>query len=127
MSKENKDAGLEINLNGEEFVLTRYNTTLFTFWGRVILRDYELDAKNFDHVFIQTGDSENEGQVSGGYLFRNHPMFKKLSKFIIQNNFPAFVHQSNIPECDVRAYEDYAFGDLASTDMVPEDWLNGSS
>lgn len=126
MSEENKDVGLEIKLNGEGFLLTRYNTTLFTFWGRVILRDYELDAKNFDHVFIQTSD-ENAEPIMGAYLFRHHPMFKKLVKFIVQNNFPAVVHQPYIPECDVRAYEDYAFGDLTRTDTVPEDWLNGSS
>jgi len=126
MSEENEDVGLEINLNGEEFVLTRYNTTLFTFWGRVMLRDYELDAKNFDHVFIRTSDEDAE-RLRGGYLFRHHPMFKKLAKLATEHAFPGVLNQTDIPECDVRAYEDYAFGDLASTDTVPEDWLNGSS
>jgi len=126
MSEENEDVGLEINLNGEEFVLTRYNTTLFTFWGRVMLRDYELDAKNFDHVFIQTSD-EDAKRVSGGYLFRRHPMFKELAKFATEHAFPGVLNQTHIPKCDVRAFEKEAFGDLATTDTVPEDWLNGSS
>jgi len=126
MSEENKDVGLEIKLNGEGFLLTRYNTTLFTFWGRVILRDYELDAKNFDHVFIQTSDEDAE-QLRGAYLFRYHPMFKKLAKFAIEHNFPRVINQVNIPECDVRAFEQNSFGDLATTETVPEDWLNGSS
>lgn len=116
-----EDNGLEVNLNGENFVLTRYNTTLYTFWGRVILRDYELDASNFDHLFLRTSEEDDE-QVKGGYLFRHHPAFEGISKFAIENSFPAITDMTYIPECDVRAFEDSAFGDLVKTDTVPEEW-----
>ena len=122
MSEENKDVGLEISLNGEDFILTRYNTTLFSFWGRVILRDYELDANNFNHVFIRTS-GEDESEVHGGYLFHEHPMFKKIAKFAVQHNFPTVANQIVVPECDVRAFEQTMFGDLASTDTVPDSWI----
>lgn len=113
------DKGLELNLNGERFVATRYNTTLFTFFGRVILRDFELEAENFNHIFLQT--SEDDQEPRGGYVFFDHPSYPDLAAFALENMFPQVLNQTHIPECDVRAWETHNFKDL-SQDSFPEDW-----
>lgn len=117
-----RDAGLEINMNGEDFVLTRYNTTLYSFWGRVILRDYELEASNFNHVFIRTSNEDDE-IVKGGYLFQDHPMFKKIAKFAFKNSFPVVANMIYVPECDIKSWESTQFSDLTHMDIVPENWI----
>lgn len=117
----NKDVGLEVSLNGEDRTLTRYNTTLFSFWGRVVLRGFELDATNFNHIFIQTSDTEGSS-VQGAFLFNNHPVYKKIADFAIKHDFPAVLNRTEIPECDVRAFENTMFGDLTKTDGVPKEW-----
>lgn len=113
---------LEITLNGEPYEATRFNTTLYTFYGRVALRGMELDAQNFDHVFFQMGDASADS-VLGGYLFRNQEIFEDLAEFITDNHWPSVLNQTVIPDCDVRAFESSMFGDLAKTNEVPGEWF----
>lgn len=116
------DKSMDINLNGEKFTLTRYNTTLYTFWGRVILRDYELQADNFDHVFMRLSEETAEKEY-GAFLFKDNPLFAKISQFILENHFPVVANDTHIPESDVNAWESTMFHDLSAANEVPKDWI----
>jgi hypothetical protein len=115
-----RDVGLEIELNGEPFVSTRYNTTLFTHWGKVMLKGFELEASNFDHIFFQI--SEDEDNPSETYLFRDHPSFKKLAKICLKYSFPMVVNRVNVAECDIRAWENTQFSDLSNAEEILKGW-----
>lgn len=110
-----------IDMGGEDFTLNRYNTTLFTFWGRVTLRDYEMDAKNFNHVFIRLTPDEVE-PPQGVFVFNDHPMFQRLFDIVFEHNYPRYLDSTFVAEGDVRAWERHMFGDLEETEGVPKQW-----
>lgn len=115
-----KEAQLHLHLNGEKYVATRYNTSLYTFYGRVILRDFELDASTFNHVFLEVGESKNN--YLGAFLFSDHPAYLKVANFIFKHEFPCSLDQIHIPESDVMAWEGQTFQDLNKTTILPQEW-----
>lgn len=116
--QEPQDYGLEALVNGEPILLTRHNTTLYTFFGRVILEEMEMDAANFNHVFVQLGEPNEEGAIPGGFIFQNNPGYRKVSSFILKHNFPANLNSMLIPQSDIDAWNRQSFGDLP--DSLPE-------
>jgi hypothetical protein len=116
---------LELRLNGKEILLTRYNTTLFTHFGRVLLRGLELDAKNFDHVFIRTSDEDDEN-LRGARVWRGLDAYKPIAKFCIQHKFPIVGNSTDVGESDVAAWELMNFADV-DFGVVPPDWTIESS
>lgn len=97
----------ELELNGNTFEATRLNTSHYTHYGRVMLRGYEMDAKNFDHVFFQT--EQREDRRVGGFLFRGHPAYKKVVRLIRELNYPQVLNQTCVANGDVVAWENETF------------------
>ena len=108
----------EIILNvsdGSEILVNRYNTTLFTFFG-------ELATRN--HVFIQTGESEDE-TVTGFYIFSHASVYHALVERIAAFDFPMQLNSVTIPKCDEEAFIrsiDRLAGSME--DITPEDFID---
>lgn len=104
--------------DGSEFWATRENATLFTFIG--------LGRAAFNHIFLERQSADEEGKVTGSYIFSTNNAFKDLSEYMIKNNYPMHLNQTEVPACDVDAWERTELVDLESTDSFPADWDNAS-
>jgi len=110
--ENNEDASLEVSVNGEPMQLTRENTTLYTFFGRVMIEGMEMDASNFNHVFVRLSDPDDEENVSGGFIFPQNPGFKTVAAFCLRHNFPAVLNALYLPGSDIDAWNRTTFSDL---------------
>ena len=116
---ENEDT-MNITMNGEPFTITRYNTSIYTFWGVVALSDgYEIDGEFLDHAFIMV----QREPLRGAFLFEGHILFEKVFNFAVENDYPSYLNQTEVPDSDIMAYERFMFGDIRKLDHVPEDWV----
>lgn len=104
-----KDVALELIINGEEFLATRHNTSLFTFLG-------ELSC--YDHVFILKDEETGEG----GYLFKNQTVFNDLGAFIVAHSFPMHLNMTEVAECDQDAFNGTFYRDIRSNRSFPPEW-----
>lgn len=123
--EEPRDVGIAIEMNGSDFMLTRYNTTVYTFWGKVMVGGMEMAANNLNHIYIQT--SEEADVTHGGYLFKDHPAYKEILKACLKYKFPSVLYAPRVPEGDMQAWEKSAFGDIRETEGVPESWNTDES
>lgn len=101
-----RDPGLKITIGNEEFEATPYNTTLFTFLGRIAIKDMEYDSSRFDHIFLQRGDVDSE-TISGAYIFKTSETletFDAIKAHLESHSFPMMLNRRGVPECDVTAY-----------------------
>lgn len=104
---------MKLHMANGEFVATPVNTTLFTFLGRLAM---------YDHVFLQTGE-ETEATIVGTYVFNQHPVFREMAEFIMEQNYPMVLNRIEVPDCDVAAFNrmvEQSTGDLDGG--VPEGW-----
>lgn len=104
---------LEITMNGERFVATRENTSLFTFLGELAV---------YDHIFIQTGE-EDDTVMTGGYLFKNQEVWHEMAGFLFENLYPMHLNLPEVADCDRRAFEATMYPDIRSEDTFPQDWV----
>lgn len=96
-----------------EFESTPFNTTLFTYLGRLAC---------YDHVFIQTGD-ENDTTMVGTYVFNTHPVYPDMSAFMIEHDFPLMLNRVEVPDCDVEAWQRMVAQQVDDLDQgIPEGW-----
>ena len=107
---------MRLGLSGGEFEATPENSHLYTFMGRLAM---------YNHIFLVT--SEGEGTISGTYLFNqihtSQEVFDELSDFMIANDYHTDLNRREVPDCDVKAYDDTVVGmteDLGDT--IPEGW-----
>ena len=111
--------GLIIEVGGEDFELTRYNTHLYTFLGQLATRN---------HIFITT--HEDDGVAEGLYLweqFHTEP-FNRIRAHMEEHKYAQFLNLYEIGETDEDAYE-RAIKRQVSTigDFIPEDFDGQSS
>lgn len=109
------EPALEVTMNGERFLATRENTTLFQFFGHLAV---------YDHVFIQT--SFEDSTPKGAYLFRNQEVWGDLVDFIVTNEYPQHVCLREVAQCDVDAFERTMYGDVRGLPSFPQEWADGS-
>lgn len=112
MKTPENEPGLQITMNGQEFVATRDNTTLFQFFGHLAV---------YDHVFIQTGMEDST--PTGAYLFRNQEVWHDLVDFIVTNEYPQHVCLREVAQCDVDAFDRTMYTDVRQQDTFPQDWI----
>ena len=110
---------MRISMNGEPFIITRFNTSIYTFWGMVTLSGgYEIDGEFLDHAFIMV----QEEPLRGAFLFEGHILFEKVFNFAVEHDFPAYTNQVEATDNDIMAYERFMFGDFRKMDHLPEKW-----
>lgn len=117
MSTPEQEPHMQLMLNTGEFRATRDNTTLFQYFGRLAI---------YDHIFVQTGN-EDESTMLGAYIFSNFPHWTDMVDYMVTNEYPQHVCLRQVAECDMAAFDRANLGDLAETDGVPEEWLDGEA
>ena len=105
------DKALELHINGQEFLATRENTTMFTFLGELAI---------YDHIFIERGMEEST--PVGAYLFKNQNVWKDLAMFIMENQYPMHLNLTEVAECDRDAFDHTMFPDIRNMDSFPQEW-----
>ena len=115
----------DITLGGEPYEINRYNSTYYTFLGKTMLNDLEVDASTLDHVFLQHEPEDGQVNVVGTYIFKLSKSFLSLADFINENNFPQILNYPTVPDCDKDAYMKVV--DQLSSEMIedhiPDDWV----
>lgn len=115
--ENSKEPALEIDMNGEKFIATRDNTTLFQFFGHLAI---------YDHVFIEMGMEEST--PIGAYLFKTQEVWDELVDFMVTNEFPQHVALRDVGQCDVDAFERTMFTDVRHNATFPPEWAtNGTA
>lgn len=108
-----KEPLLALQINGEEVIAHRWNTSLFTYIG-------ELAAYN--HIFVAQEDEEDGAQI-GHYIFNSNDQFKTILQFIRTSYFPVHLNLIEVAECDVSAFEGHHYRDVRREDSFPESWM----
>lgn len=113
---------IHIRIDGEETDVTRDNGTLFTFVGKTALSGgFEVDSANMNHVFI-TDEVNDNGTVSGSYIFAASEAFEAVRDFMMENGYPLHLNLREVAECDVNAYEVFLKQQSDDLDTIPEGW-----
>lgn len=95
---------LRLNLgDGREFEMRPDNATLYTFLGKTALGGMEFNNESVNHVFLVTGEEENE-TVTGTYIFATAEVYADLAGFMVENDYPMVLNRRDVPECDMNAY-----------------------
>ena len=100
--------------DGSEFWATRENATLFTFQG--------LGRAAFNHIFLERTPADEGGQMTGSYIFASNNAFKDLSEYMVKNAYPMHLNQTEVPACDVDAWERTELVDLENLESFPDEW-----
>lgn len=105
--------GLIIDLGGEDFEVTRYNTHLYTFMGSIATRN---------HIFVITG--EDDDCVSGVYVWEmfQPEAFNRLRSHLDQHKYPQYLNLNEISDLDEQSFEAAVKRQVGTIgDFVPED------
>lgn len=116
MSEQQPDEAI-IDIGGYgEFLMTRYNTRLFTFMGNLATRD---------HIFMQLTEPNDEGVVQGAYVFSHADAYDQIFGFVVANEYPMSLNNVSVPENDEAAFIrslDQLGGGEEIEDFIPDDW-----
>lgn len=102
--------------DGTEYLATRYNTTLFTFFGKLATRN---------HVFFETAEND-DGTISGFYIFAHANIYQAILERVAEFDFPMELNKLQVPDCDEAAFQksiDQLTGEVE--DYIPEDFYEG--
>lgn len=95
-----------IQAGEREFLIHRGNTRLYHFLGGLAM---------YNHVHY----SDKE---TAFYVFDFVNGYDQLATFVTENNFTAYVNQTEVPQCDIDAYNAALEKTFQALDGVPEDW-----
>lgn len=111
-----KNPALEITMNGEKFLATPENTTLFAFIGELAV---------YDHVFIETGMTEST--PTGAYLFKNQEAWDDIVDFMVTNDYTQHVNLREVAECDRDAFNRTFYEDVRHFASFPQEWAHNGT
>lgn len=104
-----------IMIGEHEFLVTRRNTKLYTFFGSIATRN---------HVFINTGEDQEDVQY-GSYVFAHDEAWGFLTRFIIDHEFPMALNALDVLPWDEEAFQRSIEGLTIESDYFPEEWEGG--
>lgn len=113
------EPSIRINLGEQKFEMTRENSFLYTFLGRAAL---------YNHIFLKRDDlpQREDGNITGTYLFKgimpDNGIFDRIAEKMHEGEFPLYLNQPRVSQCDVDAYMSAVMKDLEG-DSFPEDWV----
>lgn len=113
MSEAHDEITLRLGESGE-FLMTRHNSSLFTFAGHLATRN---------HIFLVTGE-ETEEVIQGTYIFAHADAYVPIASFMVQHAFPMHLNRNDVAECDEQAFQrslDQLSGTMDDF-TIPEDW-----
>lgn len=97
-----------LNLPDGEQLIHRGNARLYTHLGHLAL---------YDHAFITRDDG------LGFYVFNFVGGYPELSDFMLRNQFPAYLNQTEVAQVDIDAYDRVIQKSAGDIDHVPDEWL----
>ena len=98
--------------NGE-YLLTREDTALFTFLGKLAV---------YNHIYHC---SVVEGEVDTSfYIFSFTMGYKDLVKYMKENKYPQHINMTEVGSCDIDAYLRASLKDLSRADEITKKWEN---
>ena len=108
---------MNLNTTHGEIEARRDNTTLFTFLGKLAL---------YDHVFIHTGDTEDD-VAKGMYIFNQNEVYDQMSEYMWENDYPMHINLPEVAQCDLDAFDNMVHKDVEQDleSGIPEEWLGG--
>ena len=95
---------------GKKVVATRQNTTLYRFQGANSM---------YDHIFVLIDAKEGRGL----YIFRHEAGYTKLAKYMMDNEYPAYINLREVSEGDKQMFNEVL--QEATSDIeggIPGDW-----
>lgn len=107
---ENEPQAKIIIPQGEK-ILTRQNSSLFTFMGRLSL---------YDHIYYC--DIKEQEIEEAFYIFSFVKGFRKLAKYMMANSFTAHLNMTEVSSTDVGAYTTASLMDLSRADEITDKW-----
>lgn len=111
-----EDAEIHLNISdGSEFDADRYNTKLFTFFGKLATRN---------HVFFMTHEND-DNTVNGFYVFAHATIYQAIVDRMFAYEFPMELNAIEIPACDEAAYQrsiEQLSGNQDIPDFIPDDF-----
>ena len=93
--------------NGEQLV-HRGNARLYTHLGHLAC---------YDHAFITKEDN------MGFYVFNFVGGYPELKEFMLRNDFPAYLNQTEVSQADIDAFERIVQKGANIPDTLPDDWV----
>ncbi len=108
-----EDPYLEARIDGELVVFSRFNSCVYTFFGELAV---------YNHIFVEIADL-GDNAIEAYYIFKDNPMYQKIGKFMLENRFPMFLNQVEVPVVDLEAWNSHFIIDLEESEIVPEDWI----
>jgi hypothetical protein len=101
-----------------EFLMSRYNTRLFTFMGNLATRN---------HIFIQLDEvDESDNLVSGAYVFAHHEAYHQIFSFVVAHEYPMSLNNLEVSTGDEEAFIrslDSLGGGEDIGDFIPDNFL----
>jgi len=102
---------VSLSINGEPtYELTRQNTTLFTFLGKLAI---------YNHAFY--ADVKDDEVSESFYIFSHHQAYQTIHDYMVEKEYPAVLNQVSVSAVDQEAYFRSAVAGIGDT--FPSEWL----
>lgn len=98
--------------NGETFEARRDTATLWTFLGRLAI---------YNHIHCHETDDKEVKQSF--YIFNHVNGYDTLAKYMVENQYPMILNQTEVSKTDQEAYIRSATADLNRLSHIPDEWL----
>lgn len=107
------DAMAQVNVNGDQYIVNRYNSAVFGHLGGLMM---------YDHIFIAEQIVEDTASMPGAYIFRQNSGFPALRNWMRKNRFVSHLNLTEVAECDKRAFEMTIEMELQDLGDTPPEW-----
>ena len=108
------DPRIRLEVEGHQVEVGRDEATRFTFLGELAI---------YNHVFLHKPNIlGDDSGVNGLYIFKLAPTYKRIDTFMFDNDFPAVINQTEVPECDQQAFDTAIKQEFTNFNEVPDDW-----
>lgn len=107
-----KEPSVNLGLpNGESFEANRRTATLWTFLGRLAV---------YNHIHCHEMAEEGEEVAQSFYIFSHVDGYDSLARYMVENNYPMILNQTEVSSGDQDAYIRSATRDIG--DYIPDEW-----
>jgi hypothetical protein len=110
-----QEPAMVFKIDGKEVEAHRRNTKLYTFIG---------EASMYDHTFVTLEHLPEENRAKGTYFFKTllPEAYAFMYKFMSEHGFPANLNYETPADCDIEAFNQFAYGDIEASESFPEEW-----
>ena len=100
--------------NGETFEARRDTATLYSFLGSLAI---------FNHIYCHEMSEDGNEVAQSFYIFSHVDGYDRLARYMVENNYPMILNQTEVSKTDQEAYIRSATSDLNRLSHIPDEWL----